>query len=126
MARSDYMVMGIKVSLDPRVVTDAKTLKLFRQILAAAHRQEGEIFSDGDAIKALGIFDLLDRLVGTEQSDYVLDSLADEDGYTPTEKLGEFIGALFEIAAPKNLPGSHPSGAAIQQSCEPTSSSPTI
>lgn len=102
MAKRDYKVMGIKVSLDPRVVTDVKTLKLFRQILLAANQKEGEVLDEKDALKAFGIFDLLDRLVGVDQSDSVLETLADEDGFTSTEKLGEFIGAVFEAAAPKN------------------------
>jgi len=125
MAKRDYMVAGIKLSLDPRATTDVKTLKLFRNILLATHQKEGEALSEQDALGAFGIFDLLDRLVGVDQSDYVLESLADEDGFTSTERLGEFIGALFEAAAPKNSPSSQHFGHATQVSCEPTFSSTT-
>jgi hypothetical protein len=125
MAKHDYTVMGVKLSLDPRVISDVKTLKLFRQVLLVAQQPEGGEMKESDALNAFGIFDLLDRLVGADQSDYVLESLADEDGFTPTEKLGEFIGALFEAVAPKNSSGSQQSGHSILQNCEPISSNTT-
>lgn len=46
--------------------------------------------------------DILDRLLGEEQHDALIEASEDETGHVPTEKIGEFLRALFEAAGQGN------------------------
>jgi hypothetical protein len=46
--------------------------------------------------------DILDRLLGEDQHDALIEASEDETGHVPTEKIGEFLRALFEAAGQGN------------------------
>ncbi|MDR2108912.1 MAG: hypothetical protein LBP28_05590 [Coriobacteriales bacterium] len=90
-----YVINDIEVEIDPRALDDVRTLRLLRDIYGAT-------ISPDDAAKSLKLFDLFDRILGDEQAERVTRELADADGYTSIEVLGDFIGGLFDNAVPKN------------------------
>jgi hypothetical protein len=46
--------------------------------------------------------DLLDRIIGEEQHEALVDASEDEDGNVPIDRIGEFLKALFEAAGQGN------------------------
>ena len=46
--------------------------------------------------------EILDRLLGEDQHDALIEASEDEAGHVPTEKIGEFLRALFEAAGQGN------------------------
>jgi hypothetical protein len=46
--------------------------------------------------------DILDRLLGEDQHEALIDASEDNEGRVPTEKIGEFLKALFEAAGQGN------------------------
>ena len=46
--------------------------------------------------------EILDRLLGEDQHDALIEASEDENGHVPTERIGEFLKALFEAAGQGN------------------------
>lgn len=46
--------------------------------------------------------DVLDRVIGEEQHEALIEATEDENGFVSTEKIGQFLKALFEKAGQGN------------------------
>ena len=101
---SRYTVHGIDVVVNPKVFSDVKTFRMMRDVYSIAPKTDDQDnqAKEIDPSKAFAIFDLMDRLLGDEQAEKVVDALADKDGFTNMDTFGAFLGELFEAVAPKN------------------------
>ena len=88
----DRTIKGVNVSVDPRALTDARAVRLLRDVIRASRAySEGQEFDVEDMMK---FYDLFDFVLG-DQADRVIKELGDEDGFTSTEVIGQFISELF-------------------------------
>lgn len=84
-------VQGIEVTVDPNLFDDLETFELLSRLNPA----------DGTNPDVFAFFALVDKILGSQYKK-VKDSLRDDEGRVPMDKMGDFIAELMTKIVPNS------------------------